>query len=220
MTTTEVQAKLDMTGRSITTFIAYHAALRLTDMASGEVLEVVTDDYEPIEHDMKAWCAAVGHDLVDIERDAPVLRLRIAKGAVAAGPPKRVAMVVSDAGLEELLSPLAFSLAAALEGDEVSIYFQGPAVRVLANGFTARLHGWTRPFSLFARKGMARSGHIEPQEKLRQLQRLGAKFYACGGSLQHFRVSPEDLAFPDVPIVEYLTFMTVMREADVQLFVQ
>ena len=55
---------------------------------------------------------------------------------------------------------------------------------------------------------------------LRQLRSLGAKFYACGPSMDHFNVPRDKIVFPDVPVVEYLTFMTVMRDADVQLFVQ
>ena len=38
---------------------------------------------------------------------------------------KKVAMVISNSGLEELLSPLGFALGAALEGMEVHMYFQG-----------------------------------------------------------------------------------------------
>ena len=214
------QQTLDMTGRSITTYIAVHAAQRLADLETGGVLDLVTDDYEPIARDIPTWCAAAGHTLVGVEDRGGSLRFRIAKGSGGPAVSKKFAMIVSDAGLEELLSPLGFALAAALEGDEVSIYFQGPAVRVLASGFTARMHGWKRPISLFARRGMARAGHSEPQVKLRQLQKLGAQFYACGPSMDHFRVAPDGLAFPDVPIVEYLTFMKVMRDADAQVFVQ
>ena len=84
-------------------------------------------------------------------------------------------MIISHPGLEELLSSLGFALAAALGGGEDSLYFQGPAVRVLKRGFNARLQGIGRFFSAFARSGMDKTGHIPPQEKLRQLQDLGAK---------------------------------------------
>ena len=43
-------------------------------------------------------------------------------------------MVISNPDLEELLSPLGFALAAALEGIEVRLYVQGPAVRILGRG--------------------------------------------------------------------------------------
>lgn len=42
--------------------------------------------------------------------------------------------------------------------------------------------------------------------------------YACGPSLEHFHVDPERLAFDGVVVCEYLTFMEVMQQADVQLY--
>ena len=41
----------------------------------------------------------------------------------------------------------------------------------------------------------------------------------CGGSLQPFKVRREDLLFDDVPIVEYLSFVRVLEDADIQLYV-
>jgi len=109
---------------------------------------------------------------------------------------------------------------AALQGGDVSLYFQGPAVRVLAKGFTEHLHGPGRPFSRIARTGLTRAGHIPAQEKLRQLQALGARLYACAGSMQHFKVARTDLAFSDLTVAEYLTFMEIMASADINVFIQ
>jgi hypothetical protein len=38
--------------------------------------------------------------------------------------------------------------------------------------------------------------------------------------MQHFKVANRDLAFGDVTIAEYLTFMEIMANADIHLFVQ
>jgi predicted peroxiredoxin len=100
------------------------------------------------------------------------------------------------------------------------LYFQGPAVRVLAKGFTEKLRGWRRPFSRFARAGLAKTGHVPAAEKIRQLQALGARLYVCGPSMQHFRMKQADIAFSDVTIAEYLTFTEAMTSADIHLFVQ
>lgn len=132
---------------------------------------------------------------------------------------RRFAAVISNAGLEELLSPLAFALAAALEGVDVSQCFQGPAVRVLSRGFVDRLSGPNRPFSRFARTGLNAIGHLPAQQKIAQLQSLGAHIYVCGPSMEHFNPHPDDLAFNDVVIAEYLTFMEVMANADIHLYV-
>jgi predicted peroxiredoxin/TusA-related sulfurtransferase len=209
---------LDLRGMTISTFIAYQAAGALQRVEDGGVVEILTDDAAPILADLRAWAHARGHVVLGAEEEAGYRRVAIQKG-----PPRsvshRLAMVISNPGLEELLSPLGFALAAALEGIEVHLYVQGPAVRILERGFTPRLRGWARPFSRFARKGLARVGHIGPQEKLAELRELGATIYVCGPSMEHFKVREEDLVFTDLRIVEYLTFMEVMSASDIHIFV-
>ncbi len=209
---------LDHRGRSITTFVVFDAAQRMAELEEGQELEILTDEFEPFEHDIAAWCAAVGHLMLVSESTEKGHRFVIGKGA-AAPTGRKLALVLSADGLLELLSPLAFSLAAALEGVDVHVYLQGPAVRVASSRYRPRIHGWGRPFSRFAARGLAKAGHVEAQEKLRQLRTLGAHLYLCGGSMQPFKVRREDLIFDDVPIVEYLTFMSVMKDADIQLYV-
>ena len=212
-------ASLDMRGKTITTFIAYQAAGQLAALADGQTLELITDAGEDIDNDIRAWCQAVGQELVSAGSTDGTSTYVIRKPpARRAGP--RLAAVISDPGLQELLSPLGFALAAALEGAEVSLYFQGPAVRVLAKGFTEKLHGPARPFSRFARAGLTRAGHVPAQQKLGQLQALGAHLFACGPSMRHFEVAKSDLAFPGVTVAEYLTFMGTMARADIHLFIQ
>jgi predicted peroxiredoxin/TusA-related sulfurtransferase len=210
---------LDMRGRTITTFIAYGAAARLAELPAGGTLELLADAAEDIDSDLRAWCRACGHEIAGTDRGDGTRGYTITKGAPTPTG-RRLAAVISDPGLEELLSPLGFALAAALEGIDVALYFQGPAVRVLANGFTERLHGPARPFSRFARAGLAKAGHVPAQEKLRALQSLGAQLYACGPSMRHFKVARADLAFPGVIVAEYLTFVDTMARADIHVFVQ
>ena len=212
-------APLDMRGKSITTFIAYETLKRLTDLADGESLELLTDASEEIDNDIRAWCRTRGQELAAARHTDVSQQYVITKRPLRPSG-KHYAAVISNAGLEELLSPLAFALAAALEGSDVSLYFQGPAVRVLASGFTEHLHGPNRPFSRFARAGLTKAGHIPAQEKLRQLQALGAHLYICAGSMRHFKVAKTDLAFSGVTIAEYLTFMEAMSRADINVFVQ
>lgn len=98
------------------------------------------------------------------------------------------------------------------------MYLQGPAVRVLRPGWSATLPWPMRPFTRFARRGLEAVGHVSASEKLRQFRSLGGRVYACGPSLSHFGVDPQDLALSDVIVCEYLTFMAIMQEADVQLY--
>ena len=209
--------ELDLRGRTITTAIAWAVHERFAELDPGDAVELETDPFPAIVPDLEAWSRATGHELVDVRRNAESWRITLRKGEPRRNE-HRVAIVVSSDGLTELLLPLGFALGAALGGAHVSLYLAGPAVHVLAPGFRPRLHGLGRPFSRFARAGLEKAGHVAPAEKLRQLQALGGALYACGPSLQHFRVDPERLAFQDVVVCEYLAFMEVMQQADVQLF--
>lgn len=209
---------LDLRGKTITTFILYETQHALKDAAVGDRIEVVTDAFPAIDPDVAAWCRSTGNPLVDVVADGQTRRYLIENGPERRSGHK-LAAVISDDGLFELLSPLGFALAAALGGDDVSLYFQGPAVRVLAEGFTAKMHGPGRPFSRFPRSALAKVGHIAPQDKITQLQELGACLYACGPSMEHYKVSATDLAFAGVIVSEYLTFMEQMRDADIHLYV-
>lgn len=100
----------------------------------------------------------------------------------------------------------------------MSLYFQGPAVKVLAKGYVAKMHGLGRPFSRFPRAGLDKVGHIAPHAKLHQLQRLGAHIYACGPSMEHFKVAATSLAFDGVVVAEYLTFLEQMDHADIHVY--
>jgi len=209
---------VDGRGKTITTAVVYEVVMVLDEMEVGELLEVFTDDFGPFDADITAWCDATGHTLEAAQSTARGRRFVIRKGDGISNT-STLAMVISPDGLEELLSPLGFALAAALEGADVSLFFQGPGVRVLTRNFHPKLRGWGRPFSRFAAAGMAKSGHVSAHEKLRQLHRLGAHIYICAPSMEHFKVRRDELMFDDVSAVEYLSFMPRMAEADAQLYV-
>jgi TusA-related sulfurtransferase/predicted peroxiredoxin len=209
--------RLDLRGKTITTAIVFAVQDELKHLAIGDELELTIEPFPAIVPDLEAWCRATGNRLVETRCDGESWQVRVRKG-VRCRSDHRLAIVVSEDGLEELLSPLGFALAAALSGTQVALYLQGPAVHVLAPGFRPRLHGLSRPFSRFARAGLEKTGHVSPAEKLRELQALRATVYACGPSLQHFRVDPDRLAFDGVIVCEYLTFLEAMQHADVQLY--
>lgn len=210
---------LDGRGRSISTAILYEVARAVRQLSPGTVITVRTDRLPAVDSDIRAWCRSTGHELVDVEEttDAREYAVRIA-AEVRAQP--AWAIVISNPGLEELLSPLGFALGAALAGSAVSIYFQGPAVRVLTRSFSEKLPGWQRPFSAFARRGLDSAGHPPPHVKLHQLQDLGARIFVCGPSMTHFKVTAADLFLTGVQIAAYPTFVEQMNGARVHVFVQ
>jgi len=214
-----VGSTLDLTGKSITTFVVHEIDSRLDPLQVGQSVVARVDDAEALDRDLSAWAAAVGHELRASDAASGAREYSIVKGLPQEND-RSLAMVISNPGLFELLSPLGFALAASLEGISVRIYFQAQAVRVLKEGFTPRAGGWMRPFSRFAFAGLERAGHVHPQEKLRQLKQRSAEFYACGPSMEHFKVRRDELVFPDVSVAAYLTFMTVMAESDIHVFVQ
>jgi predicted peroxiredoxin/TusA-related sulfurtransferase len=214
-----VNRSIDMRGKTITPFILYYAVKNLKDMQEGEILEVNTDKFEAIENDINAWSRMTGYSLLKIETGNNYQRYYI-KNVDVKKPEKKLAMIISDPGLERLLSPLGMALSAALSGTDVYLYFQGPAVRVLKKNFKAKLSGIQKPFSSFARKEMAKAGHLPPQDKLEQLKELGARIYICGGSMDPFGVKKSDLIFDDVIVAEYLTFLEIMDNADIHIFLQ
>lgn len=216
--TTTTKRSVDGRGKTITTFVVVAAVSEMENMVEGEALEILTDEFEPFEHDIEAWCVRRGHVIRVSERVSGGHRFVIEKGS-AARPGTSFAMVISAAGLEELLSPLGFALGAALEGVDVHLYFQGPAVRVLTGGYQPRLKGWGRPFTRYAAAGMAKSGHVPAREKLDQIRQLGGRLYLCGGSMHHYKVRNEDVMYPDVPVIEYLSFVPIMERADIQLYI-
>ena len=207
---------LDMRGKTIAVFIIYHARKMLTGMQDGQVLELVTDAYDAVDSEIRAWCHATHQTLRQAEPGPGLVRYYIEKVPFRPSGNK-LAMVISNPGLEELLTPLGLALTAALSGSDVHLVFQGSAVRVLKQGFSAKLSGWSWPFSGFARDGLAEAGHLPPQDKLAQLRELGAKIYVCGPSMDHFGVSRSELAFPDVIVGEYAVFLGAMAGADLTI---
>jgi len=212
-------ASLDFRGKTITTYMAYHAEKQLATMENGDVIELVTDNYEAFESDLRAWTKKRGYPLLDIEKNSEYERYYIEKATPKKNPTK-VAMIVSDPGLTTSLSPLGFALAATLQGAEVHIYFQGPAVEMFQKGFKANLKGLSRPFSMFARSQIEATGHSASQEKLKQMREFGAKFYICAPSLDYFGADKSEFIFTDIPVVEYLTFMDIISDASVKFFIQ
>lgn len=209
---------LDVRGKMITTYIIFEVASELERADVGSRLEFETDDHIAIENDVAAWAAENGHRVVESDRVGEHRRFVVEKGPPTVGNGS-MALVISTDGLEELLSPLGFALAAALEGMTVDIYFQGPGVHVLQRGFRPKLAGWwRRPFSKIAASGMAATGHIAAQDKLRQLVSLGARISVCAPSLDRFGVPADELCFEDLPQVEYFSFMAAMKGSDVQVY--
>ncbi|MBT3178296.1 MAG: hypothetical protein HOG03_15425 [Desulfobacula sp.] len=219
MTPFDASTPLDMTGKTITPYILFHAAKLLQSIEPDEVLMIETDIFKAIESDINAWCRMTGHLLekTEIKEESQLYYIR--KGIPDLNQ-KSLAMIISSTSLEELLSPLGLALSAAISGRQVHLYFQGPGTRLLKNGYTASLEGISKPFTGFAKSGLEKAGHLPAEKKIRLLKELGAIFYICGGSMDHFGVKEADLIFDDIVQAEYFTILEVMESSDVKIMLQ
>nr|NQU94207.1 DsrE family protein [Bacteroidota bacterium] len=210
---------IDFSGKKITAFVLNEVVQQLKELGNGDTIQIKVDNYEAIDNDLSAWSRITGNQIEIIESETNYKIYRIDKRERITSN-KKFALIISDKGLEELLSPLGFAWAAAVSGMEVHIYIQGPAVKIMKNGYKEKLKGFSSIFSSFARKGLSQIGHIPPQEKIKELKKLGAKFYLCQPSMDHFKVKKSDLIFTDLVIAEYVTFLEVLEDSDIKFFVQ
>jgi predicted peroxiredoxin len=214
------QGIMDFSGKKISAFIINGITEKFAEIKLNESVKVKTDNYTAIQSDLFAWSRITGNKVIQKENTSDCLTFEIIKSTEGIGHGKSFSIIISDKGLEELLSPLGFSLSAALSGYNVNIYFQGPAVKVLENGFKEKLKGLSSPFSGFARNGLNKIGHSPAQEKLWILEKHGAKFFVCQPSMDHFKVKEENIIFPNHIICEYFTFLEVMEKSDIKFFIQ
>ncbi len=198
---------LDLRGNGLTTDIVARAINRLDAMSAGEALALRVDAGEAVDNDLRAWCAATGNHLLDVEERGDT-RLYVIEKGVPVTVVHKLALVISSPDHGHLEAPLSLALAAALEGVGVSIFFEGPAISILTTGFRgSRKRFWS------SRK----AARDEAVDRLRQIHDLGGDLYACERALRDHHVGADDFAFDRVIHAEYLTFLPVMEEADIQL---
>jgi len=214
------QELIDFSGKKISGFIIFKITEKLTDLEINDAIWIKTDNYIAIQSDLSVWGKLTGNKVALLEKSENFLTFEITKIADKLNNGKVFSIIISDKGLEELLSPLGFSVGAALSGYQVNIYFQGPAVRVLKKGFKEKLKGFNSIFSGFARKGLSKIGHSPAQDKLRILEKYGAKFYVCQPSMDHFGLKKQDIDFSNIVICEYFTFLEVLDKSDIKFFLQ
>ena len=92
-TGTTRRTRLDLRGRTITTFIVHELHQALSDLEAGEQVEVVTTSFTAIDADLRAWCRVVGHALVEADTDGDPWRFTVAKGEERRSG-RRVAIIV------------------------------------------------------------------------------------------------------------------------------
>lgn len=129
-----------------------------------------------------------------------------------------VGLAISDAGAYALMSPLKFAMQTVQRGDDVSLFFYGPAVRVLTKGFEARISSAARPFDQAGPPTPDEGGFVRTEMLIAGLTASGVKLYVCGSSMREFGVTMEDLAFK-AEVAEYDTFLSDSKTSDLHIYV-
>ena len=80
MTDTEVRSRLDLTGKTITTYIIYEIHDALGDGTEGDRVEAITDALPAIDNDIRAWSRTTGNRLVEVTEHGRTRRYLIEKG--------------------------------------------------------------------------------------------------------------------------------------------
>jgi predicted peroxiredoxin/TusA-related sulfurtransferase len=214
------QEIIDFTGKKISGFIIFKISEKFANLKINDIIQIKTDNYKAIHSDLIAWSNMTGNKVNLIDKNENYYTFEITKLVDKLNNGKKFSIIISDKGLEELLSPLGFSVGAALSGYQVNIYFQGPAVKVLEKGFKEKLKGFNSIFSGFVRNGLSKIGHSPGQDKLRILEKYGAKFYVCQPSMDHFGLKEKNIAFSNIVICEYYTILEVLDKSEFRFFLQ
>lgn len=199
--------------------IAYEIIKAFRPLEGGSVLEVITKDDKGLLTDIGTWCEATGHELISSERRPEgELRVLIRKGEAKRND-RTMTVILSTANLEHAIYPLDKALAGAVLGMNVNVVFEGAGVRLLRRGYRARLSGVVG--SLFTpmveRVMKERIGWPLPQESVRMLEDLGARFYLCGPSMVGYRVREDQLMVRNQTLGAVVTWADLLARSDVQV---
>lgn len=207
MTASGPTKTVDARGTHVSNDLLAIVVENLSDLAIGDTLEVLTEDFQAIETDLRSWSSVTGHEITTSGPAGGGLRFVLRKGRPLATAHKLVAIVSSDRPTA-LDAPLGFATAAAVEGLEVAVFFRGTGVRLLDRSYAPR-RGLRSIFSRKRRRPL--------RDDVFRLFENGVDVYACALSMEDHGVTSSDLLFSNIIVAEYPTFVKVMEEADIQI---
>lgn len=198
--------------------VAYEVIRALRGLDVGSAVELITRDDKGLLNDLGIWCRAAGHELADVRPGGGDARVLIRKGEPVHSD-KRMTVVMSTANLEHAVYPLDKALAGAVLGMNVSMVFEGAAVRLLKRGYRPRLSGLAgRAFTGMVERVMRREiGWPLPQESILILEDLGARFYVCSPSMVGYGVREQDLIIGEYTPGAVVAWADLLARSDVQI---
>jgi predicted peroxiredoxin len=208
------------------TFKSYQAAYLVIQELSRRddeaVVELLIKTDKGTLKDIATWCSTTGYQLICSELgEEEEMRCLIQKGE---GGRKRndkvMTVVVSTAGLEEVVYCFDRAIGGAVLGMRVNVCFEGKGVRLLKSGYRAKAEGfWGRAFTSWTEDAMKKNtGWPLPQDAIGILEELGADFYVCGPSMAAFGVREEELVVQSHTLGGTITWVDLLARSDVSVF--
>lgn len=126
--------------------------------------------------------------------------------------------IISTAALK-VLFPLDKALAAAVLGMDVNVVFEGAGVRLVKQGYQPRLSGWIgRLFTGMVKRAMNNKiGWPQPEESIKILEELGAKFWICGPPMRPYGIGTEEVVVKEWTAAGPVTWVELLATSDVHV---
>jgi len=188
-------------------------AIKTGNLPDDAKIEFVVKDHAEIIEDIKRWCDAKGHGFyeVDMKRDSEKDVVVTAPGTRRCGLVKHTRMgenewearrrgrqvsltaIISTEELEEVLLPLEKALAAAVLGMDVNVVFEGTGVRFMKRGY-------------------------QPNESIKVLEEMGAKFWICGLSMRNHKIDPKEVGAKAWTAAGPVTWVELLATTNIHVF--
>lgn len=187
------------------------------------IIELLIHNSKGILHDISVWCEATGNKLLSSEIGDEDIHVLIQKGVPDQEEDqprqKKMTVIISTSDLEFVISPLDRALAGKVLGMDVSVVFEGRGVKLLQNGYRATLSGFLERFRTSRVESRLKdSGAPLPAESIEMLAEMGAKFYACGPSMEDHGVRQEELMVEHSVVGSVVTWVDMLADSDVNVF--
>ena len=199
--------------------VAYEVIKATREQDVGSVVEVIAKNDEGLLNDLRTWCNATGYELLDTKPSNGTVRLLIRKGEPKHSG-KTMTVIMSTASLEDAVYPLDKASAGAVLGMNVNMVFEGAAVRLLKHGYRSRLSGLVGGlFTSMVERVMSNEiGWPLPEQSIRMLDDLGARFYICSPSMYGYGVKAEGLVVSEYTLGAVVTWADLLARSDIQVF--